>query len=343
MKIKSFKLWMNIFTIVALLALIILSRQQIAETFEKLADLNYFWLLMIIPMQIGNHYSTGKLYQSYLKTLGEKLSTKSAFKASLEINFVNHVLPSGGVSGFGYLSSRFRKEGIPSSKSTLTQVARHTLTFISFIVYLLLAMFLLSVFGNASRLMILISSGIIFLVIAASGLIVYLISSSERIKAFSAFLPSMLEKILKRFRGGRMTIDVARIERLFENLHKDYMSVKDNWQALKMPFVWAMLMNLTELLTIIVVYAAFGQVVNPGAIIVAYAVANVAGLISVLPGGVGVYEGLMTAVLASAGIPRALAVSTTLVYRILNMMIFLPVGFFYYQIAMRDEKPKSTS
>jgi uncharacterized protein (TIRG00374 family) len=109
-----------------------------------------------------------------------------------------------------------------------------------------------------------------------------------------------------------------------------------DWGLLKRPFLYTLLMNLTELLTIAVVYFAFGTTVNFGALIVAYAVANIAGLVAVLPGGVGIYEGLMTAVLASAGIPKALALSTTLVYRVLNMSLFLPVGYVLYHMALRN-------
>jgi uncharacterized membrane protein YbhN (UPF0104 family) len=47
--------------------------------------------------------------------------------------------------------------------------------------------------------------------------------------------------------------------------------------------------------------------VNPGAIILAYAVANFAGLISILPAGVGIYEALMSAVLAATGIPAGVS------------------------------------
>ena len=99
-------------------------------------------------------------------------------------------------------------------------------------------------------------------------------------------------------------------------------------------------MNFTEILTIFIVYLAFGEIVNPGAIIISYAVANVAGLIAVLPGGVGIYEGLMTAVMASAGVERGLALSATVVYRVFNMGLFLPIGYFFYQRALRSESGK---
>jgi uncharacterized protein (TIRG00374 family) len=65
-----------------------------------------------------------------------------------------------------------------------------------------------------------------------------------------------------------------------------------------------------------------GQTINPGAVILAYSVASFAGLVSVLPGGIGIYEALMTATLASAGVPSALALSATLIYRIFTIIIF---------------------
>lgn len=82
--------------------------------------------------------------------------------------------------------------------------------------------------------------------------------------------------------------------------------------------------------------------INPGALIIAYAVANFAGLIAVLPGGVGVYEGLMTATLASAGVNKGLALSATVVFRILTMALFLPIGYFYYQKTLKQIGIKHT-
>jgi uncharacterized protein (TIRG00374 family) len=82
------------------------------------------------------------------------------------------------------------------------------------------------------------------------------------------------------------------------------------------------------------VYIAFGQLVNVGAVILAYAVANFAGLISVLPAGIGIYEGLMTAVLAATGIPAEVSLPVTIMYRVLNMTLQLTPGYVLYQNAV---------
>jgi uncharacterized membrane protein YbhN (UPF0104 family) len=64
-------------------------------------------------------------------------------------------------------------------------------------------------------------------------------------------------------------------------------------------------------------------------------VANFAGLISVLPAGIGIYEGLMTAVLAATGIPPELSIPVTIMYRVLNMTLQLTPGYILYQKALR--------
>jgi uncharacterized protein (TIRG00374 family) len=95
--------------------------------------------------------------------------------------------------------------------------------------------------------------------------------------------------------------------------------------------VWAFVANLTEVLTIYVVFLAFGAVINPGAVIAAYTLANIFSLMSVFTSGAGVYEAAMITALVALSVPFALAVSVVLVYRIANMAIFLPIGFHYYR------------
>ncbi len=71
--------------------------------------------------------------------------------------------------------------------------------------------------------------------------------------------------------------------------------------------------------------------------IIAYAIANFAGLISIAPGGVGIYEGIMTAVLASAGVAAGVSIPVTIMYRILNMAIQLPPGYYFYHKTVHDD------
>ncbi len=129
---------------------------------------------------------------------------------------------------------------------------------------------------------------------------------------------------------------------MFDDFHDNYNAIKSNYDKLKVPFLYGLLADATEVAAIYVVYIAFGKWVNIGAVILAYGIANFAGLISVLPGGIGIYEGLMTAVLASTGIPVGVSLPVTVMYRVLNTLIQIPPGYYLYHKALKSGQPPVT-
>lgn len=343
MSSKRFKLIFNILTLSALAILVIVSWSQIIKGLEQIGAAKLTIVLLMIPMQLVNYYSIGKVYQTYFKAIGHNLSMKSMYKVALELNFVNHIFPSGGVAGFSYFGLRMRRQGVPVSSTTLAQAIRFGLTFLSFLLLLFLGMFLLSFGRHGGGVAMFIGLSIAFVTLFGTIVAVYIVSNEHRVKALTAFLPKVANVLLRHLTRKKNTIDVERIERLFTDLHKDYLFVSKDWRKLKAPFMWAIMVNATEIATAYLAYIALGHMVNPGAVILAYAVASFAGLISILPGGIGVYETLMIAVLATAGVPKALALSATLIYRIFCMLIFLPIGFVLYQLALRKGQAEAPS
>jgi uncharacterized protein (TIRG00374 family) len=131
-------------------------------------------------------------------------------------------------------------------------------------------------------------------------------------------------------------IEMEGAQRAFSELHDNYKLIKQNWGQLQKPLFFTTVANLTELAAIYVVYIAFGEFVNFGAVILSYAVANFAGLISVLPAGVGVFEALMTTILAATGIPASLSIPVTIMYRVCSTTVQLIPGYFFYQKAVKE-------
>lgn len=336
-KQQRWKVILNIVTFVALAGLLFLVRDQIIETYHNLERVYIGALILMIPAQVVNFYSYTLLYRDLFTFLGSKLSKSLLWRVTLELNFVNHVFPSGGVSGFSYFSLRLRGSGVSTAKSTLTQLMRFVLTFISFQFLLAVGLFLLAFSGSVNNFVLLIAGSLATLMISGSALMLYIVGSKQRINSFFIFLTKMLNGIISFIHPKHPeAINTSRVQEIFSELHENYMLLKKDPKVLKNPLLYGLLANVTEILTLYLVYIAFGQWVNPGAIILAYAVANFAGLIAVLPGGVGVYEALMTAVLASAGIPIAVSLPVTIMYRILTIVMQLPVGYFYYHKAIQD-------
>lgn len=338
MSASKIKLWVNIVTISAMALLVYISRGQVASAFDSLVGLSLWLLLLQFPVRLLSYGAVAHIYYSYFRNTGHlgTLTIKDMYKVSLELNFINSVFPSGGVSGFSYLSIRLKPYGISTANSTLAQALRFLLTFISFLPLLGLGLFMLAAGNNANGLVIMIGTTVFLMIIATSLLGGYIVSSEQRIKAFTAFLPKAINKILTLLHRdpGKEVINLAKVEATFVELHERYMELSNDWGQLKQPFVYALIANILELLSIYLVYVAFGEYVNPGAIIFAYSIANFAGLIAVVPGGVGVYESLMAAGLAASGVAKGLAISSTIVYRAFNILVFVPIGFALYQVAL---------
>lgn len=345
-KRTNWKLYVTIATIIILGFLAYSLRTEIAQVMTDLQRVNVAMLLLLLPIEFFNYDAYARLYRSFFSILSEKVSYKSMFKLTLELNFVNHILPSGGVSGISYFNVRMRSEGVSAAKATLSQVMKLFLLFISFQPLLVLGLLFLAVRGHVNNLILVVTTAIITLLIVGTLLGIYIIESRSRINSFLIWLTRVVNSVIHFFRRKHPeTISLETAEKTFNELHDNYMIIKKDWRALKMPFVYMTIANLTEIAAVYVVYAAFGHYVNIGAVILAYAVANFAGLISVLPAGIGIYEALMTAVLAACGIPPEVSIPVTLMYRVLNMLIQLIPGYFFYQKAIKQglgAKPAAT-
>lgn len=323
-------------TILALVILAIAVRKQLVQTVENLGNVNGWALLLIIPIEALNYHAQAKLYEGLFGVVAERFDYKFLYRVALELNFINHVFPSGGVSGVSYFSLRLRSNNVRVAKSTSVQLMKLVLVFGSFEVLLILGMLILAAVGKANNLVVLIGGSLTTLLLVGTGLAAYIVSSRQRVQAFFRIMTRILNRLIHLVRPHHPeTISLEKARPVVDELHDNYSLFRTRLKQLKAPFWYAMLMNITEILAVYVVYLAFGHWVNLGAVILAYAVANFAGLVSVLPGGVGVYEALMTAVLVVGGVPAAISLPATIMYRILNTLLQVPPGYYFYNQYLR--------
>ncbi len=336
---RRWKIALTIATLGALFILAYAVRHQLVDTLHNFGKVNSWLVLLIVPLEALNHLSQAKLYQGLFRVLGERFRTRSMFKLSLELNFVNSVFPSGGVSGFSYLSFRLRPEKVSTAQATLVQMMRFVLIFVAFQILLFVGLIALAIGDQANDVIILVASSLATLLLIGTMLLAFIIGSKKRIDEFFTFITKALNRLIHIVRPKHPeTININNARRTFSELHENYMHIRRNLSVLKKPLLFGLCANITEISALYVVYLAFGHYwINPGAIILAYAVANFAGLVSVLPGGVGIYEALMLAVLAAGGVSPAISLPVTIMYRVVNMATQLPPGYLFYQKALHSQ------
>lgn len=334
----SFRTVLSIITIVFLGLIVYFSRHEIYKAWLLLEQVNVWILLLLIPGQLLVYYAGGEMAFAYLRSKGSigNITGIQLARMSLEMNFVNHVLPSAGVSGLSYMTWRFGHFGISPGRATMSQVVRFAMAFVSFVTLLLISLFIITLDGHINRWILLFSALLVVGIIVALLLGIFLLSSQSRINRFSASVTKKVNRIVAAmsFQKVTMLLHPKKVDDFFDDLHKDYLALSRDKRILTKPYLWGLVYAIGDVLLFMITFWALGAYVNPAILLIAYGLGGLATFFVITPGGAGAYEAIMVAFLVTAGVTSDTAIAGTLLTRVILLLGTIGLGYFFYQHAI---------
>lgn len=311
---------------------------QITLAWGLLGSVNLLIWALLIPVQLLSYYATGEMIFSYLRLKGNLQTTThwQMTRMALELNFVNHILPSGGAAGFSYLGWVLGRHGISAGRATMAQIIRFALTFISFVLIVIIAVIVLTFDHKIDRTIIAVSAVLVFFAVGGSALIIYLVGNHKRLITFSGWVTRTVNKVTSLLIRGKKShvLKLSVVEGFFTELHQDYIEIRRDKKILIRPFIWAIIANLLDVSLILIAFLSLGFWVNPAILFIAFGMASIISIFSVSPGGAGVYEAIMIAFLASAGVQPEIAIAGTLLARATLLVGTILFGYIFYQLTI---------
>ena len=317
--------------------LLIYQRQILEDTWATLldADLRYVFLLPVI--QTINYLFIGTYYRRMFAVFGAKIEVGRSWGVVAAMNFVNQVLPSGGLSGVTYLAYGFRNK-LETGKTTLVQIGRYMFAFGSYAVFAPLAIFLVISGGRSEDLSDLLSTAtdswavlvVVGVFMLLMGLVVGSFFNRWVAHAFGRQVLKLANWFNRTILRRNNKIELNFFRQLNREFHEGTDEVRKIGLRAMAPSIWMLFSVASEVLIVFVSLLAVGGDVGLGPVFLAFVAANVVGTVSVIPGDVGVHEATVILVLVAFGVDEPVAISTTLLYRVFNKFIFLPIGFFFY-------------
>lgn len=334
----SFRGWLTTITLVLLAVVVYFAWPEILRAWDLTSHINWWILLLIVPVQLFSYYAAGGMIFSYLRAKGSVhgISRWKIARMALELNFVNHVFPSGGVAGFSYLGWRLNRFGITAGRATIAQIIRFVLTFVSFAGLLVLAIVDLTLDNAVSRFELLLSFLLVLVCIGVVVLAIFLLSSRSRQKRFTNWLVRLTNKFVSWITRGRKQEAVKQepLDHFFDDLHQDYQDISRDRKVLMTPFIWSIFANIADVMLFWIAFWALGTPVDPASLFVAFGLSSMASAISVTPGGAGVYELVMIAILSSGGVRPEEAIAGTLLTRVILVLGTILFGYVFYQATL---------
>lgn len=334
----SFRSWVTTITLILLGLVIYFAWNDIVGVWMLLEKINIWLLLVLIPVQLFSYYATGNIIFSYLRAKGNlrEMSHWVTTRMALELNFVNHILPSGGAAGFSYLGWVLGRHGVGAGRATMAQIVRFSMTFVSFLAIMAIAVLTLILDHQIDRVVIFVSVLLTSIAIITVVLLIYIIGSKKRLTRFSGWLTDVSNRTIVTFSRGKSRRTVKRevLQNFFDDLHQDYLEIRSEKNILVKPLVWSVLQNIADVVLLEVAFMALGTWVNPAILLIAFGASAVAGITSVMPAGVGIYEAIMIGFLASAGVPADVAITGTLLARVVLVLGTIVFGYLFYQLTI---------
>ena len=337
-KSLSPNLW--IFVVVAAIALgllVIFKRDALEETWQTLLNANIYYVLLLPVIQVINYSFIGEYYRRMFSRFSTKISRARSWGVVAAMNFVNQILPSGGLSGITYLAYGF-KSRVDTGKTTLIQLGRYIFSFGAYALLGPIALLLVMFADNTDELNGILTDFLrdpiavsVFLAFIALGLLVasavFWKGANRSIARFIAHFINFVKVKILRFKDP---FKFTFIKKIMAEFHEgmDLVS-KEGWGILR-PAVFMLFSSLAEISIVYVSFLAVNSSPPIEVVFLSFVAANIAGVISVVPGDVGVHEAVMIIVLSAFGVSEAVAISATLLYRVFNKFIFLPIGFYFY-------------
>ncbi len=329
---------LSVLTVVVMVLIIYLTRDELMKAWVLFLQADLWLLALLIPFQIIVYYAGGEMIFSYLreKKLIKHISHFETTRIALELNLVNHIFPSGGVSGISYTSWRMSKLGVNSARSTFAQVIRYVAGFFAMLLMLVLSVLLLTIDGQVNRYIVAASFLLILGVLALTFGLVFMFSSKRRMQTTASCVARSINWLIQIATLGKRkrAISSRVIEEFFADMQDDFQDMANRPRALIKPFIWGVIYTVFDVMMFVAAFLSLGVFVNPAILMVGYGVATLAGTVAFTPGGAGVYETIMILFLSMAGTPPDLAIAGIILARAILLTGTIIFGYIFYQHAL---------
>jgi uncharacterized membrane protein YbhN (UPF0104 family) len=272
-------------------------RHQLIAGLGTLGDLSWWWLAVGVAFEAISLASYSQVQRRLLGARNAPVTAIEMAKISISANALASSLPGGVAWSTAWSWKQLRQRGVGRPLATWSVLAAGALS--SF------ALFMIVVAGAE--------------IAGSHGPV----ASLRWVGRLLATIPLGACLILVARRARRTTAPDSAFSRTLDRIGAVRLSPGSWTVALTLALAnW-----LLDLACLITCLAAVGAAVPWDGIVIAYALTQIVAALPITPGGLGVVEGGLTALLVAYGVPLPSAVAAVVIYRAVTFWFLVPVGW----------------
>ncbi len=332
------------FITLAVLVIIYLKYSEIEFITEVFARSNYMWLAVIIVLQAFSYYFQALNYRDVLRMKDLEVKPKELYPMSFVVQFLNQALPSAGISGQVFFVQYLKKYGLTVSEGigrALLEVMTLWMAFGTFFVISSVLVLKKSALGAIPEIRFLIYLFIFFAIVAVG--VFFALQRKKRSK-MARWIIDRLHRYFenrKKKNKGKGTDHSKHVQIIFDQFGKS-LSIRKTIDRRKksfwMAYFWQNMILLSHIITLYLISLAIGHPISFILAFVVFTLVKFISMIAFVPGGLGVFEGGMTLIFISFGVPANPAFAMTMLLRAFTFWFPMPIGWILYRYYSHREE-----
>ncbi len=289
-------------------------RTEFAAAWHQLSHVSLGWVAAAVTAETASLWTYAYLQQRVLRLSGARIGMPGLFLLTLANDAIANTVPGEPAVSSAYRYRYYRRHGASGASSGWTIFTILIAQAIGMSLLLLLGV-VVALAGSTSTQ----NTGA-----AAIGLVIVLVAGAILIRRDLVLrLAGALVRGVRRVTGHPRGRIGARVESTLARMREIPLSRRSTAGIVALAFgVW-----FCDFLCLLCAFGAVHASVPWAGVLLAYGVAQVAGTLPIVPGGIGIIEGSLAVILAAYGTGHASALSTALVFRIVSFWLAVAVGW----------------
>lgn len=309
------RLAVSLGVLAAAVAVMILRFSDIESAAGRLARVDPGWIVLAVGAEAGSILTFARLQQRLLRAGGVRLRLPTMTSITVAGNALDATLPGGVAWAAAWLFNQYGRRGVGRFLRVWVFLVAGGVS--SFALFVLFAGGVEAA-GSRGPVAWLRWPVLLLAAIPVVALVIEVFHTTSPVRRASTLLGDALEH---RIPGGR------RIRNAGGRLVDQFAAVRLRPLGWVEVLVLALLNWMFDCLVVVAALLALGIRVPWDAILVIYALTQITASFPITPGGLGIVDGSLAALLSAYGVALSPAIAVVLLYRLLTFWVLVPFGW----------------
>ena len=310
---------------------VLVAAMDAGQAMHILHDASWRWVPVALLLTLVSYACLSAGFSTLNRIFGVTLRQRDQMEIGFVAFALNNLVSVGGLAGYSLRVYLLRRRGMATGDIVGASLAHSYVNHLAMLSLLPAGLVYLLVnhpLGASRTVEVAVAASLSVALLAATTIL--LVHDGVRTRA-ARVVASLGARVLRR------SVD-AGVGRLNETIRGGVQAIRRRPSVLLLPLLFVAVDWATSVLALGACFEALRTPLHPGVLLTGFAIGVTAGLLSMLPGGLGVQEGSMAGIFVLLGIEYERALLAAMLFRVLYYLVPFAVSLVLYAHLLRTPR-----